>query len=433
MQKKKLALHWQIIIGMVLGVIVGLILIYGGWIQFASDWIKPFGTIFINLLKLIAVPLVLFSLVKGITSLSDMSKLSAMGSRTVLIYLFTTLIAVSLGLLIVNITKPGKSFTEETRIELNEKFASQAGAKTESAKKVKEDGPLAPLVKMVPSNIFEAFTSNSNMLQIIVFAILFGVAMVMIKSPVTEPIEKLFTGINDIIIQMVNIIMKMSPLGVFALIASLMAEVAGDDPERAMELLKVLGIYSISVIFGLAIMIFAVYPLLLRFFAKVNYLDFFKGIAPAQLMAFSTSSSAATLPVTMKCVEEELGVSNETASFVLPLGATVNMDGTSLYQGVAAVFIAQAYGLDLSLAQQLGIVLTATLASIGTAAVPSAGIVMLIIVLAQAKIPVEGIALILAPDRLLDMCRTVVNVTGDASVCSIIEKTVNKKELSIES
>ncbi|MEM1134519.1 MAG: dicarboxylate/amino acid:cation symporter [Bacteroidota bacterium] len=433
---KKIAIHWQIIIGMVLGIIVGLVLINTGGNQFSNDWIKPFGVMFINALKLIAVPLVLFSLIKGITSLTDVSQLSAMGGKTLFVYLCTTIVAVSLGLLLVNITQPGKGFTEETRKEFSESFAKDTQKRTGQALKVKNDGPLQPLVDMIPGNVFASFTDNKNMLQVIFFAILFGVAMVMVNSPVVAPIKKAFDGLNEIVIQMVNIIMLFAPYGVFALLCSLLVDIAGENPERALELLKVLAMYGATVIVGLAIMITIFYPLLVQFFAKFKYKDFFKGIFPAQMMAFSTSSSAATLPVTMERVEKHLGVSNETASFVLPLGATVNMDGTSLYQGVAAVFIAQAYGLDLTIGQQLGIVLTATLASIGAAAVPGAGIVMLVIVLEQAKIPVEGIALILAPDRILDMCRTIVNVTGDASVCMIVENTKKKmdtipKELTV--
>ena len=426
---KKLALHWQIIIGMVLGILVGLLLINTGLGQISNDWIKPFGVIFINALKLIAVPLVLFSLIKGITSLTDISQLSSMGGRTLFIYLCTTIVAVTLGLLLVNITKPGKGFTEETRKEFSESFRQDTEKRTGDAFKVKEQGPLQPLVDMVPGNVFMSFTDNKNMLQVIFFAILFGVAIVMVDSPVVEPVKRAFEALNEIVIQMVNIIMMFAPYGVFALLCSLLVDIAGDNPDRALELLSVLAQYSITVVVGLAIMVTVFYPALVQIFSKFKYKDFFKGIFPAQMMAFSTSSSAATLPVTLERVEKHLGVSNETASFVLPLGATVNMDGTSLYQGVAAVFIAQAYGLDLTIGQQLGIVLTATLASIGAAAVPGAGIVMLVIVLEQAKVPVEGIALILAPDRILDMCRTIVNVTGDASVCMLVEKFKKKGKI----
>ncbi len=406
---------------MVAGIVIGLLLSFSGNTQFSTFWIKPFGTIFISLLKLIAVPLVLASLIKGITSLTDISKLSKMGSRTVGIYLATTIFAVSLGLLLVNVFEPGKGFSEETRQEFSEKFSGDTAKRTAAALAVAQQGPLQPLVDMFPENIFDSVRDNRNMLQVIVFAILFGIAMVMLDDELIAPVKNFFDSLNEIIIQMVNLIMMAAPYGVFALLASLIADFAGDDPSKAGELLMTLGYYSVVVVLGLAIMIFLFYPLLLKLAIGYDYKKFFKGIAPAQMMAFSTSSSAATLPVTMNRVEKFLGISKETTSFVLPLGATVNMDGTSLYQGVAAVFIAQAYGIDLTLGQQLGIVMTATLASIGAAAVPGAGIVMLIIVLEQAGIPVSGIALILAPDRILDMCRTVVNVTGDASVCVLID------------
>ena len=425
--KKSSPLHWQIIISMGLGLAVGLLLIATGNGQISNDWIKPFGTMFINGLKLIAVPLVLFSLIRGISNLADISQLSSMGGRTMGLYLFTTVTAILLGLLIVNVIRPGESFPPETRQEFSQNYANAASKNTEVAQSVKQQGPLQPLIDVVPENVVASFSNNRNMLQIIAFALLFGVAMVMLPFDTIAPIKKAVDALDEIIIQMVHILMKAAPIGVFALLTSLLVDIAGNDPQKALELLSVLAWYSISVLIGLALMIAVVYPLLIRLFAQFDYKDFLKGIAPAQMMAFSTSSSAATLPVTFQQVEEELGVSNETASFVLPLGATINMDGTSLYQAVAAVFIAQAYGLDLTLGQQMGIVVTATLASIGTAAVPGAGMVMLVIVLEQAKIPVEGIALILAPDRILDMCRTVVNVTGDASVCMIIDKWRKKK------
>ncbi len=425
---KKLALHWQIIIGIVLGLFVGVALTLAGQTAFSNAWIKPFGQIFINLLKLIAVPLVLISLVKGITSLSDISRLSLLGSRTVAIYLFTTVIAVIIGLVLVNITQPGKGFSEETRKEFSQKYKDTSSKKIDVAQNQKNKGPLQPLVDMFPSNIFSSFTSNRNMLQVIVFAILFSIAIVMLKKKEVNIVVDFFESLNHIIIQMVNIIMMAAPYGVFALIASLIADFAGENSGKILELLSALGFYSITVFIGLVIMTFVFYPTLLKIFTNYSYMKFFQAIAPAQMMAFSTSSSAATLPITMSRTENHLGISKETTSFVLPLGATINMDGTSLYQSVAAVFIAQAYGIDLSLAQQTGIIATATLASVGAAAVPGAGVIMLIIVLEQAGIPVEGIALILAPDRILDMCRTVVNITGDTTVSTLVEKIVlNKK------
>ena len=415
---RKLALHWKIIIGMVLGVLYGLIASKMGWVDFTNDWIKPWGKIFINLLKLIAVPLVFASLIKGVSSLSDISKLSRIGGKTIGIYLFTTVVAVTFGLLLVNIIQPGTSFSEEKRMELKEQYASNAASKIASAKDVKEDGPLQFIVDMVPSNFIQATGNNKNMLQVIFFAILFGIAMVMLPKEKTFVVKGFFDGVNDIILQIVDLIMLTAPYGVFALLAGLVVDFGGSA-----ELFQALGIYSLSVVIGLLLMIMVVYPFILKSFTKLKYFDFFKGIAPAQMLAFSTSSSAATLPVTMERCEDHLGVSEEVSSFVLPLRATINMDGTSLYQAVAAVFIAQAFGYDLDLSQQLTIVLTSTLASIGAAAVPGAGMVMLVIVLSSIGINPEGIALIFAVDRLLDMLRTVVNVTGDATVATVVAAT----------
>jgi len=417
---KKLALHWKILIGMGLGVLFGLSLSFvpqGS--QFISDYIKPFGTIFINLLKLIAVPLILASLIKGVSDLKDISKLSQMGGRTIITYLITTLTAVTIGLILVNVIQPGKSISVETRNELVEAYATDTQAKQAAAAKQQESGPLQALVDMVPSNIFLAASNNRNMLQVIFFALFFGIGMILLPGKKGKPVKKFFDSFNVIILKLIDLIMLAAPYGVFALLAALVVEAP------SLELFQALALYAITLLLGLASMI-VVYIIIVRFFTKRKPNFFMRGIAPAQLLAFSTSSSAATLPVTMECVEDNLGVDEEVASFVLPIGATINMDGTSVYQGVAAVFIAQAFGLDLSLSAQLGIVFTATLASIGTAAVPSAGIVMLVIVLAQAGIPEAGLALIFAIDRPLDMCRTIVNVTGDAAVSMIVGKSIGK-------
>jgi proton glutamate symport protein len=417
---KKLALHWKILIGMALGVLFGVALSFiDGGDTFIGNYIKPFGTIFINLLKLIAVPLILASLIKGVSDLKDISKLSQMGGRTIITYLITTLTAVSIGLILVNIIQPGKSISVETRQELVEAYSSDTKAKQEAAAKQQEAGPLQALVDVLPSNIFLAASNNRNMLQVIFFALFFGIGMILLAEKKVKPVKKFFDSFNDIILKLIDLIMLAAPYGVFALLAALVVEAP------SFELFQALALYAFTLLLGLAIMI-VVYMIIVRVFTKKKISFFMKGIAPAQLLAFSTSSSAATLPVTMECVEENLGVDKEVASFVLPIGATINMDGTSVYQGVAAVFIAQAFGLDLSLSAQLGIVFTATLASIGTAAVPSAGIVMLVIVLAQAGIPEAGLALIFAIDRPLDMCRTIVNVTGDAAVSMIVGKSIGK-------
>lgn len=417
---KKLALHWQILIGMVLGVIFALILSNFSWgSQFIKDWVKPFGNIFINALKLIAVPLILASLIKGVSDLKDISKLSKMGLRTISLYIGTTIVAVSIGLIIVNIIKPGSSITEQTRTELVQNYSVEAKSAQDEAEKQQETGPLQMLEDIVPSNIIGASSDNSNMLQVIFFAVFFGIGLILIPEEKSKPVKDFFDGFNEVILKLIDLIMLAAPYGVFALLAALVVEAPSAD------LFKALGMYAITVIIGL-LLVMAFYLLLVWVFTKRKPSFFINGISPAQLLAFSTSSSAATLPVTMERVEEHLGVEEEVSSFVLPIGATINMDGTSLYQAVAAVFIAQAFGMDLSLAAQLGIIVTATLASIGSAAVPGAGMVMLVIVLAQAGIPEAGLALIFAIDRPLDMCRTTVNITGDAAVSMVVAKSVGK-------
>lgn len=417
---RKLALHWQILIGMVLGVVFALVLSNFSWgSQFIRDWIKPFGNIFINVLKLIAVPLILASLIKGVSDLKDISKLSKMGLRTISLYIGTTIVAVCIGLLIVNVIKPGDSITDETRTELVQNYSAEAESAQTEAEKQKQTGPLQMLEDIVPSNIVGASSDNSNMLQVIFFAVFFGIGLILIPAEKAKPVKDFFDGFNEVILKLIDLIMLAAPYGVFALLAALVVEAPSAD------LFKALGMYAITVIIGL-LLVMMFYLLIVWMFTKRKPRFFINGISPAQLLAFSTSSSAATLPVTMERVEEHLGVEEEVSSFVLPIGATINMDGTSLYQAVAAVFIAQAFGMDLSFATQLGIIVTATLASIGSAAVPGAGMVMLVIVLAQAGIPEAGLALIFAIDRPLDMCRTTVNVTGDAAVSMIVAKSVGK-------
>ena len=418
---KKLGLHWKILIGMALGIIAGLIAVqFSGGKNFIIDWIKPFGTIFINSLKLIAIPLIIASLIKGISDLKDISKLSEMGGRTIGIYILTTFFAVTVGLSIVNIIKPGKLVKTETREVLMDSFSGGATGKITLAENQQQSGPLQALIDLVPSNIFEAMGSNTNMLQVIFFVIFFGIALILVDPNKAKPVKNFFDGLNEVILKLIDLIMLAAPYGVFALLAALIAESPSADIFMAL-----IG-YCLTVVLGLCVLIFGLYPLLVKIFAKKNPMEFYRAIAPAQLLAFSTSSSVATLPVTMERVEEHLGVHKEVSSFVLPIGATINMDGTSLYQAVAAVFIAQAFGMDLSLTAQLGIVMTATLASIGTAAVPSAGMVMLVIILSQAGIPEAGLALIFAVDRPLDMCRTVANITGDATVALLVGGSLGK-------
>ncbi|NOY50865.1 MAG: dicarboxylate/amino acid:cation symporter [Chlorobi bacterium] len=431
MKKLKIAFHWQILIGMAIGVLWGMIAVKLDWVSFTLDYIKPWGTIFINLLKLIAMPLIIVSLINGIGQLKDISQLSRIGFKTIGFYLLTTVIAISLGLMIVNISRPGDYFPKEKAVEFEQKFAENVKQKEVSANEVKEESPLQFLIDIVPDNIIGAMSNNTSMLKVIFFALLFGVAMISLPEKKTLHVARFFDNLNHIVLKIIDIIMKMAPLGVFALIAGLIVEITGDDPDDTWSLFVSLGLYSLTVILGLLLMIFIVYPLFIHFFTRIKTGKFFKAISPVQLLAFSTSSSAATLPLTMETAEEKLGISEEISSFVLPLGATINMDGTSLYQAVAAIFLAQVYGMDLGLGGQLTIILTATLASIGSAAVPGAGMVMLIIVLTSVGIPTEGIALIFAVDRPLDMIRTAVNVTGDTTITSIIATSEKKIDLEI--
>ena len=418
---KKLALHWKIIIGMFLGFLVGFLANFMGVNSIIIDWIQPFGKIFINLLKLLAVPLIFASLIKGISGVKDISSLSKMGYKTVGVYLFTTVIAIIIALILSNVLAPGHSLPADVHQDMIEEYGPKADSKTLDTEKLKQGGPLRFIVEIVPDNIVNAMQDNGKMLKVIFFTILFGITLVLLPEDKTKTIRQFFDDLNEVILKMVDIIMAFAPYGVFALLAGLVSE----KGEKIFGLFQGLGAYALTVVTALAFMVFIVYPLILRVFTKRPYTEFFKGIAPAQMLAFSTSSSAATLPLTMECCEDNLKIPNSVASFVLPLGATVNMDGTSIWHTVTTIFLAQVYGYDLTLAQQLTIILTATLSSIGAVGVPGGGIVMLIIVLQSVGLPSEGIAIIMGIDRLLDMCRTVVNVTGDSAVATVVADTQN--------
>jgi Na+/H+-dicarboxylate symporter len=423
---KSIALHWKILIGMLLGVTFGFIMLeVQGGDDFIANWIKPIGTIFVKLLKLIAVPLILASLIKGISDLKDISKFASIGLKTIVIYVFTTVIAISIGLILVNTFNPGDGVSQETISKLTETYAGNSGVngKIAEASRQQAGHPLDFLVDMVPDNAFSALSNNKLMLQVIFLAMFLGISLLLVGGKSAKPLKDFFDSLNDVVLKMVDLIMLTAPFAVFALLANVV--VSSGDP----ELLYALLFYSGVVVSGLLIMV-CFYLTMVSVIAKKTPFWFLKQISPAQLLAFSTSSSAATLPVTMERVEEHLGVDKEVSSFVLPVGATINMDGTSLYQAVAAVFIAQALDFDLTFSDQLMIVLTALLASIGSAAVPGAGMVMLVIVLESVGFPADklaiGLALIFAVDRPLDMCRTMVNVTGDATVSMIIAKLEGK-------
>ena len=419
----KLELHWKIIVGLVLGLLFGVLAATQGWGVFVSNWVSPFGKIFINLLKLIAVPLVLSSLITGVASLSDLKKLSRIGGRTIAIYIATTTVAVTIGLLSVNLLEPGATVPDDMKSKLQDTYQSSVSGRVEAAEEVRERSALQPIVDMVPSNFFNSASNNRNMLQVVFVAIIIGIALIQINKTKAKPVLDFFEGINELVIKLVDNIMFMAPYGVFALIADTITSIAGNNINNVLELLGALGFYMFAVIVGLTFQTLFTYTIVLKLFSNMSIKRFYQGLAPAQLLAFSTSSSGATVPVTMDRCEEKLGVSEEVSSFVLPLGATINMDGTALYQAVAAVFIAQTLGMDLTLGAQLTIVLTAVLASIGTAAVPGAGVIMLVIILEAISVPSAGIALILGVDRILDMLRTVTNVTGDASVAVAVAST----------
>ncbi|WP_396589793.1 dicarboxylate/amino acid:cation symporter [Allomuricauda sp. R78024] len=423
---RKLELHWKILIGMVLGIVFGFVMTQIDWGKgFVSDWIQPLGTIFVKLLKLIAIPLIIASLVKGISDLKDISKFRNIGLRTIGIYILTTVVAITIGLLLVNTLKPGNGISEETVAKLTQTYATDSGvtSKIEEATRQKDGGPLQFLEDMVPDNAIKAMSDNGLMLQVIFFTIFLGISMLLIGENRAKPLKDFFDSLNDVVLKMVDLIMLSAPYAVFALLAGVVT--SSSDPDLLLALLKYAGV----VVGGLFLMI-VFYAIVVSVYTKKNPFWFLKEMSPAQLLAFSTSSSAATLPVTMERVEEHIGVDKEVSSFVLPVGATINMDGTSLYQGVAAVFISQALGFDLTFGDQLTIVLTALLASIGSAAVPGAGMVMLVIVLESIGFPADklaiGLALIFAVDRPLDMCRTIVNVTGDAMVSMVVAKSVGK-------
>lgn len=418
-----MALHWKILIGMGLGVVFGILMSFLGWNQIVVDWVAPFGTVFINLLKMIAIPLIIASLIKGISDLQDISKFSQIGIQTIVIYIITTFIAVCIGLTVVHIVNPGYKVSQETINDILADGGSSASEKITLASQQKDQGPLQFLVDLVPENIFAATADNGSMLMVIFFVVFFGICLLLIKKEHREPVHNFFVGLNEVILKMVDLIMLYAPIGVFALLANLVASTTNPD------LFIALGMYAITVIAGLLLML-GFYLILVKVITGRSPGFFFRGIAPAQLVAFSTSSSAATLPITMERVEEHLGVDEEVTSFVCPVGATINMDGTSLYQAVAAVFISQALGFDLSLGAIATILATSILASIGSAAVPGAGLIMLIIVLQSINFPADklaiGIALIMAVDRPLDMLRTVINISGDATVSMIVGKRVGK-------
>ncbi len=418
---KQWPLYIKILLGMAAGVVFGYIFLLTGLSGFVTDWVKPLGTIFIKLLKLIAVPLVFVSLIKGVTGMKDLKQLSGLGLKTLAVYMATTLFAVLLGVGMVNLVRPGDMFPQEKAEVYKQQYQSHVEAGIGRANAMTETGPMDFIVEIVPENIMASASSNSNMLQVIFVALLAGVAMVALGSKQIAPVLTLIDALDRIILKVVDFVMMFAPVGVFALLAGLIVDFSGDA-----EMFKALGVYALTVVVALFVLMFLFYPSLLKIFTRFNLKRYFQGVFPIQLVAFSISSSSATLPFTMEQVQKKLGVSEEVASFVLPVGATINMDGTSCYQAISILFIAQIFGIDLTLAQMLAVVFLTVLASIGTPGVPGASVVMTVMVMTSVGIPVEGLALILGIDRPLDMLRTVVNVTGDSFVAVLMEERASK-------
>lgn len=410
-------LYLQILLGMLAGIGIGIIAVYTNGEKFIQDWIRPWGQIFIRLLQLIAIPLVFISLVKGVTGLNDIKKFSRLGGKTILIYIGTTFVAVVLGLFLGLIVQPGKLVNREQVAYMQDSYKTIVEEKKQAAEMTHNQGPLAFLYDIIPNNIVSATADNSKMLQVIFFAVFFGIAALTIAPDKVAPVIKLFDGLNDIILRMVDYIIKFAPWGVAALMAGLVTDFGGDT-----SIFGALAVYALTVVGGMFILVLIFYPSLIHFFTRIHVRNFIRAMYPVQLFAFSTSSSAATLPLTLETVERELKVSEEVSSFVLPVGTTINMDGTSCYQSIAILFIAQVLGIDLSISQLLIIVAMTILSSIGTPAIPGGSYVILTMVLTSVGIPAEGLALILGIDRPLDMLRTAVNVTGDATVASIVDK-----------
>ena len=415
MKPLQLQLHTKILLGLLLGIGFGIVAARLGWSEEVSIYVKPVGQAFLQLIKMAVVPLVFASLIVGVAGMHDVRKLGRIGGKTIVYYLVTTAIAITFGLVLANTLKPGAGLPEDAQSRLRQ------GDGTGEAPVATEPPSISEtLLNVIPDNPVWAL-AEGNMLQLIFFALVLGIALTTIPGEKAGPVIKFFDGLNEAMIALIHLIMKLAPYGVFALSASIVGDFGVD-------ILTLLVKYALVVIVGLAVYMVTAFSLAVTIFSDLGVRRFFRGIRPAQLIAFSTSSSSATLPITMECAHDNLGVPKEIASLTLPLGATINMDGTALYQGVSALFVAQVYGMDLGLGQQLTIVLTATLASIGTAGAPAAGIMMLAIILRSIGVPLEGIALILGVERILDMCRTVVNVTGDAC-CAVVVSATEKGKL----
>jgi Na+/H+-dicarboxylate symporter len=401
---KKMGLATKILIGLTLGILVGLFVP----VAFADTFFKPIGTLFLRLIKMIIVPLVFASLVVGASSVGDVRKLGRIGGKTMAYYLITSAIAVIIGLTLGNVLQPGAGLD----LPVDAKYEGREAPSL-----------VTVLLEIIPDNPLGALI-NGSMLQIIVFALFIGISITLVGKR-ADPVQAFFDGFAEVMYKITGIVMEFAPYGVFGLIAPVVAA-------HGLDVLAPLAMVIFAVYLGCIFHAALIYSVSVKTFAKMSPLTFFKGIFPAQVVAFSTCSSAGTLPVTIKSVEDNLGVSKEVSSFVLPLGATVNMDGTAVYQGVCALFVAQIYGLDLTLAQQLTVVLVGTLASIGAAGVPGAGVIMLTMTLTAVNLPLDGIALVAGIDRILDMARTTLNITGDASAAVVVAATENELSIPVD-
>lgn len=415
--RKNIPLYMQILIGMIVGILIGFIAVHFNGAAFVKDWIQPWGQLFIRLLQLIAIPLVFISLVKGVTGLKDIKRFSKLGGRTVLIYLCTTIVAVMLGLSMGLFVKPGNLVDRTQIAHIQNDYQEIVAQRQEQLLDTQSKGPLHFLTDFIPNNIISAAGDNGRILQVIFFAIFFGVASLTLPHDKIEPVIKLFDGLNDIILRMVDYIILIAPIGVAALMAGLVADFGGD-----VSIFGALGAYSATVIISLLLLMFGFYPMLIKIFTRIPVKKFIKSMYPVQLFGFTTSSSAATLPINIETTERDLGISPEVTSFVLPIGVTINMDGTSCYQTISILFIAQVLGVDLSMTDMFIIIGMTVVSSIGTPGIPGGSFVILTMVLGAVGIPAEGLALILGIDRPLDMLRTSVNVTGDAAVAAMVDR-----------
>ncbi|MFZ2865970.1 MAG: dicarboxylate/amino acid:cation symporter [Ignavibacteriaceae bacterium] len=399
---QKLKLHWQILIAFIIAVLLGL------FFPQSSEYVKWLGDLFLRALKMIIVPLVFSSIVSGVVNLGSSSSLGRLGAKTITYYITTSLAAILTGLILVDLIRPGVGADLGFRMEVHD-LTSTTGSLSDI------------ILRIVPTNLFEVFVKG-DMLAIIFFALLFGFFIPRVSEKYSMPLISFFNSIFEVMMKLTSFIIKFAPIGILGIVTGIVADQASDKA-KLVSMLEHLGVYMLTVLSGLAIHMFITLPLLLKILGRVRPFLHFKALSLPLITAFSTSSSSATLPLTIEAVENNVGVSNKISSLVLPLGATINMDGTALYECVAAMFIAQAYGIELSFIQQMIVVVTALLASIGAAGIPMAGLVMMSIVLTSVGLPLEGVGLILAIDRPLDMCRTTVNVFSDTCGAAIIAKT----------